>query len=161
MQFNLKRAIGSLVCATALSASALTAANAAEIVVNISQVKALDKLDLYSRGDLFAKVTIAGETFTTAIVRNRNEIKPDWVIRKQVASGTHDVKIEIFDKDVTKDEPIDINRLPAKRDLDFKVNTRRCTISGFSTGYRCKDQIERSGDGAKKSLIMFSVDATR
>lgn len=129
-----------------------------QITVSISQVRALDKADAFLGDDLYARVTIAGEMFKTQRVAQKQDIIPDWKISKTVQRGVHDVKVEIFDKDVfSPDDEIDINRLPNKRDLDFTVDTRRCRIDGFAQRYRCNQQIRRAGDDRKKAEIIFYV----
>jgi hypothetical protein len=56
---------------------------------------------------------------------------------------------------------VDINRLPAKRDLDFEVDTRNCTVHGFAETYSCRKIISRSGDERRKAEIQFTVDVRR
>ena len=56
---------------------------------------------------------------------------------------------------------IDINRVANKRDLDFRVNTRTCSISGFAQGYSCRRTITRAGDEKKQAEISFKVDVRR
>jgi hypothetical protein len=136
-------------------------AKADEITVNITRLKALDKIDQLSAADFLARVTISGEVFETKVVRNKDVIRPDWIVRKRVAAGSHDIKIEIVDKDVTKSELIDVNRIDNKRDLDFKVDTRSCLIGGFSETIRCGTLIRREGQEVKKAEIVFSVAVSR
>ena len=130
------------------------------ITVTINRVTALDFVDwgLAGDADFYAKVTIAGETFTTQRIRGRNDIQPNWKISKAVPGGRHDVKVAIYDRDVLKpDEFVDINRVDKKRDLDFTVNTRSCRIGGFSDAYRCSDAIKRAGAERKKAEITLTV----
>jgi hypothetical protein len=152
--------IGALVLASAASMAVSTPASARddELTVSITQVRALDKADAFLSDDLYARVTIAGEMFKTQRIVQKQDINPDWKISKVVPRGVHDVKVEIFDKDVfSPDDEIDINRLPNKRDLDFRVDTRRCRIEGFANLYRCNQQIRRAGDDRKKAEIVFYV----
>jgi hypothetical protein len=138
------------------------AASAADIVVTIDKVAALDKIDPAGQADFFARVTIAGETFKTERIRRADVIEPNWVFRKKVPAGTHTVKVEIFDKDVlSKDDLIDINRVDGKRDLDFRVNTRTCRVIDFSQGFRCRDRIRRAGTEKRKAEVTFRVDVRR
>jgi hypothetical protein len=156
--------VGAAIATASFSFLAQTSlqAHADEIIVNISRVKALDRSDNLSRPDFLARVTISGEPFVTKPVMNRDDIQPtDWVFRKSVPPGKHDVKIEILDKDVTKNESIDINRIDGKRDIDFAVDTRRCVVTGFSPPQRCGARIVRAGAERKKAEITFSVDARR
>ncbi|MEZ5852472.1 MAG: hypothetical protein R3D68_17710 [Hyphomicrobiaceae bacterium] len=153
---------GALVAAaTTLASGGLQAATAAEIEVVIDRVKALDVIDLSGGADFYAQVTIAGEVFKTEPMKDQNEISPNWVIRKRVHHGTYDVKLEILDKDVSKDDPIDINRVDPKRDLDFRVNTRTCGITGFAQYYHCGTIIQRAGNEKKKAEITFRVYVRR
>lgn len=151
-------ALSAAALATTLGASSAAFARDDEITVTITQVRALDKADAFLGDDLYARVTIAGEMFKTQRVAQQQDIIPDWKISKTVQRGVHDVKVEIFDKDVfSPDDEIDINRLPNKRDLDFTVNTRNCRIDGFANRYRCHQQIRRAGDDRKKAEIIFYV----
>ncbi len=130
------------------------------ITVKILSVEALDKVDELSGADFYARVTIAGETQKTSIVKGE-DIKPGWSISKTVRPGRHDVKLELIDKDVAQDDPVDINRIDAKRDLDFNVNTRNCRIEGFAVPYRCGRTISRAGGEKKKADIAFEVTVER
>lgn len=159
LSFCVRFAMGLVASAVAMVAAASSAfARDDEITVTILQVHALDKADAFLSDDLYARVTIAGEVFKTPRVAQSNDIIPNWKISKVVPRGDHDVKVEIFDKDVfSPDDKIDINRLPNKRDLDFIVDTRRCRIDGFANRYRCNQQIRRAGDERKKAEIVFYV----
>lgn len=137
-------------------------ARADEITVRIKRVKAVDPGDALSRPDYLARITIAGESFVTKPILNQTDISPpDWVFRKTVRPGWHDVKVEILDKDLTKNDFVDINRVDGKRDLDFKVNSRRCQISGFSGGVRCGSDIVRAGAERKSAEVTFTVRSRR
>ena len=137
------------------------AAKAEEIVLRISRVKALDKIDEASQADFYAQVIISGEQFKTDQIQDRNDIRPNWLFTKKVAPGKHDVKITILDKDVTRDDPIDINRIANKRDIDFTVDTRTCSVGGFAQTYKCGTAIIRGGSEKKRAEITFSVDVKR
>lgn len=153
--------------ALAIPACIVTATNASardELTLVITKVTALDAADAWMAGpdDFYARVTIDGQVFTTKIKRQRNHAEPNWKITKDVRRGPHDVKLEIFDKDIGKgDDKIDINRIDDKRDLDFTVNTRTCRVDGFSERYRCGEPIRREGFERKKAAVEFYVDAIR
>jgi hypothetical protein len=132
-----------------------------EIVVTISHVKALDKFDEFSNGDMYGRVTIDGKVQKTPVIKGDKEVKPNWTISQAVSPGKHDVKVEILDKDVTVDDPIDINRVDKKRDLDFTVNTKTCKIEGFSSTYSCGKSISREGAEPKKADITFKVSVKK
>lgn len=152
--------------AAVLAVAALGAGSAAaeEIIVTVEHVRALDKIDLGPGGkaDFFAVVTIDGKSVKSPVVKRAEDIRPNWVLSLPVGRGTYDVKLELYDQDVlSKPDPIDINRVAAKRDLDFRVNTRNCSISGFSQGYSCRRTITRAGDEKKQAEISFKVDVRR
>lgn len=139
-------------------------AAAAEITIQVDRVRALDAIDsgLAGQADFYARVTIAGETFTSKVARGKDNVRPtDWVFKKTVKSGVHDVNIKIYDRDPLKaDTFVDINRLDNKRDLDFKVDTRSCRIAGFAQRLSC-GRINRAGQEKKKAEIWFRVNARR
>jgi len=129
-----------------------------EIVVTITHVRAIDKMDVFSKGDFYGRVTIDGETQKTAVAKQQEEIKPGWTIAKRVAAGKHDIKLEILDKDVSVDDPVDINTVANKRHQDFTIDTKTCRITGFSGGYRCGSAITRKGSEKKAAEISFKVE---
>lgn len=128
-----------------------------EITVTITRFHALDKADELSRGDFFARVTIDGEAQITPTVSDQAEVSPDWKITKSVSPGLHKVKLELIDKDVSVDDPIDINRLDKKRDLDFSVDTNSGVVDGFSEPHKVGQTITRAGAENKKASITFKV----
>ena len=67
------------------------------------------------------------------------------------------VKLSVFDKDVSVDDPIDINRIDNKRDIDFTVNTKTCKVEGFSSTYKCGAKITRAGKEKKAAEVTFIV----
>lgn len=131
-----------------------------DITVTVTSVKGLDKVDELSGGDYFARITIAGDAKTTEIVK-KSVFKPDWSVTKSVSAGEHDVKLELIDKDIAEDDPVDINRLDNKRSLEFKVNTKTCRIEGFSTTQKCNATITRAGKENKKAEISFKVSVKK
>lgn len=141
----------------------LTARDAAadEIDILVTHVKALDAFDELSKGDTFAKVTIGKDVQTTPVISQQTEIKPDWKIVHKVKPGKHDVKVEIFDKDLSVDDAIDINRVDHKRTLEFSVDTRSCRVEGFSQTYKCGESIKRAGEEKKKAEITFVVSVKK
>ncbi len=147
-----------------LLALALPAAAQREdrITVTINRVTAVDKADIFGKADFYAKVTIAGDTQTTPVARQTNNIRPNWKISTRVPRGKHAIKIQMFDKDPGKpDDQIDINRVDNKRDLDFEINTASCRVSGFADSYSCGDTIVRTGNERKKAEIHFTVKVGR
>lgn len=142
------------------AALAQAAANQ-EIIITITRVKALDKLDRFSQADFFARIAIDGDQISTKQVKQQPDIRPNWVVAKRVAPGVHNVKLEILDKDLTKSELVDINRLSNKRDLDFTVDTRSCRVGGFASTFKCGSTIARSGNENKKATVTFKVEVRK
>ncbi|MEZ5855548.1 MAG: hypothetical protein R3D67_12710 [Hyphomicrobiaceae bacterium] len=153
--------------ATAASLAIVGAAPAAadQITVVIERVTALDRIDPLGQADFLARVTIAGEVFQTKRERRHDDLVPtNWVFTKDVAPGTHSVKIEIYDKDIlTRDDQVDINRVDPKRDLDFSVNTRRrpCRLPDFAGSPRCGLTIVREGGERRRARLSFRVEVNR
>lgn len=157
-QWPLVAAAGALLIG--LGGALPSAAEAQEtILVMIGRVQALDKIDLTGKADFLARVTIAGETFVSPVIKGQDVIEPNWLFKKTVGPGLHNVKIEILDKDVVKQDLVDINRVKNKRDLDFQVDTRNsnCMVLGFSEPYECGEEIRRAGDETKRGEITFSA----
>lgn len=150
------RAVALLAAGTLVSAASAGVAAADDITVTVTSVKGLDKVDELSGGDYFARITIDGEAKTTD-VEKKAVFKPNWSVTKSVSSGEHDVKLELIDKDISEDDPVDINRLDNKRSLEFKVNTKTCRIEGFSSTQKCGSTITRTGKEKKKAEISFKV----
>jgi hypothetical protein len=141
-----------------LSSTATTAAaKDPELIIKVTNVRALDRADELSDGDFFARVTINGEKLESPVVKQEGAIKPDWVLSKKVKAGVVKVKFEIIDKDLSVDDPIDINRVDNKRDLDFTVNTKTCRVLDFSPTYKCGAKITRAGKENKKAEVTFVV----
>jgi len=128
-----------------------------ELQVTVHQLIALDRADAFSKDDLFAVVTIGGQVVKSERIKQADAIHPNWKLSAVVPNGRTDVKLAVYDKDLTKDDPIDINRLDGKRDLDFVVDTRRCRVEGFSQGYNCGNDIRRAGAERKKAEVVFMV----
>jgi hypothetical protein len=165
---------GSALCAKRIAGAALVAmvcgaavpAAADEIIVTVESLQALDRIDPGGgQADFFAQVTIDGQTFRSPRIRRADVVRPNWTFSKHVRPGTYHVKLEIYDKDVfSKDDLIDINRLDGKRDLDFRVRTRRCLVLDFAEPYACRGRgvtITRAGREKKSAEIRFTVDTRR
>jgi hypothetical protein len=161
-----RKSLATATAAAALSAVAALGAFAQpaaqhEITVTVTHVKALDKLDAFSKADFFARATIAGTAVDSAVAKQNAEIKPNWKLSRKVAPGVHNITLEIFDKDLTKNEPIDINPVDKKRKLDFTVDTRNCRMTGLSGVSRCTARIVRGGKENKKAQVTFGVSVKK
>lgn len=134
-----------------------------EIVIVIDRVRALDNIDPNGRpADFYAKLTINGVPQQTETVRDQNDIRPNWRIVQPVDHGTHNVKLELWDWDHAVHDQIDINPTgQPKRDLDFTVNTTRCTIGELRGGNVCGSSITREGNERKRASITFRVFVER
>lgn len=128
-----------------------------EVQITVNRLVALDRGDYFSGEDFFARVTIGGQVFQSERIRGADAVNPNWRFAAVVPNGRTDVKIEVFDKDIAQNDPIDINRVDPKRDLDFVVDTRRCRLEGFSEAYRCGESVRRAGGERKKAELTFTV----
>lgn len=128
-----------------------------EVQVTIHRLVALDKGDAFSSEDFYARVTIGSQVFKSERVRHQDAINPNWKFSAVVPNQRTDIKIEVFDKDLAKDDQIDINRVDPKRDLDFVFNPRNCRLEGFSEAYRCGDDVTRAGGERKRAEMTFMV----
>lgn len=153
------------VCAAAAFGLSVAAGDAAakdpEIIVTVTKFKALDRADDLSDGDFFAKITINGKAAFSPTLSGQKEFSPNWKLTLPAKGGTVNVKLELVDKDVSVDDPIDINRIDKKRDLDFTVSTGSCKIEGFSQTYKCGATITRAGGEKKKAVISFKVEVKK
>jgi hypothetical protein len=157
------RALACALAAFPLSALVLgstvssAAAKDPEVIIKVTNVRALDRADEMSDGDFFARVTINGEKVESPVVKQEGNIKPDWVLSKKVKAGVVKVDFQIIDKDLADDDPIDVNRVDNKRNLEFTVNTRNCRIDGFATRFKCGQKITRAGKEKKAAEVTFIV----
>ena len=151
-------AIGTAIAlAGASMAFASTGATAAEIVITVTKFHAHDRADDLSSGDFFARMKINGKAAFSSIITGDKEFQPNWKLTLPATAGVNEVNLALIDKDVSVDDPIDINRLDKKRDLDFSVDTRTGKIEGFSRTYKSGETITRTGAEKKKAEISFVV----
>ena len=109
--------------------------------------------------DFYVRAVIGGNIHLTDKVSQKNEIEPNWQIRQKVKRGKVKIWLELWDKDLQKDDLIDINGRTdrSKRPLEFTIDTRSCRILGFKGKIRCGDRITRAGNEKKKAAITFSL----
>lgn len=149
-------AFGAFASALAL-APAGAAAQSHEITITVTRFQALDKADELSSGDFFARMRVEGKAAFSPVLTGQNEFTPNWKLTLPISAGKQNVNLALIDKDVSVDDPIDINRLPNKRDLDFVVDTRTGRIEGFAEPYKVGQVITRAGGERKKASISFKV----
>ena len=147
-------AAGTLACAG-------TGALAEEITITVVKFQALDRANDLSDGDFFARMRLNGKAAFSPVLSGQKEFSPDWKLTLPAKAGTNEVNLSLIDKDVSVDDPIDINRIDKQRDLDFTVNTRTCRIEGFAETYKCGQTITRAGGETKKAVITFKVDVKK
>lgn len=160
--FKRASAVGTAIAlAGASMAFATTGATAAEIVITVTKFHAHDRADDLSSGDFFARMKINGKAAFSSIITGDKEFQPNWKLTLPATAGVNEVNLALIDKDVSVDDPIDINRLDKKRDLDFTVNTKTCRIEGFAETYKCGQSITRAGGELKKASITFTVEVNK
>ena len=146
-----------------LSTSQETSAAVAnhEITITITKVKAIDQIDAFSKGDFYARASIGKDVQTTPVAKQQAEIQPNWKLSYKVPPGKHTLKLEILDKDLTADDPIDVNPLDKNRVLEATIDTRRCRISGYGKSYRCGAKVTTTGREKKAAEVTFIVDVKK
>ena len=160
-------ALAAAVIATPLLAGILTshdtvaAVASNEITITITKVKAVDQIDAFSKSDFYARATIDQDVQTTPVARQQAEIMPNWKISHKVRPGRHNLKLEIFDKDISADDPIDVNPLDKNRVLEATIDTRRCRVSGYGKSYRCGSIVTVTGREKKAAEVTFIVDVRK
>ena len=97
--------------------AAPSVAAATEIVVTVTRFKALDKADELSSGDFFARIRVDGKAAFSPVLTGQQEFTPNWKLTLPAKPGVVKVNLSLIDKDVSVDDPIDINRLDKKREL--------------------------------------------
>ncbi len=142
-------------------AAAPSGAAAEEIVITITKLQPLDKADELSSGDFFARMRVDGKAAFSPVLSGDGEMSPNWRLTLPVKRGVIAVNLAVIDKDVSVDDPIDINRVANKRDLDFTVNTRTGKIEGFSESYKTGQTITRAGTENKKARVSFTVEVKK
>ncbi|WP_334147759.1 hypothetical protein [Hyphomicrobium sp.] len=142
-------------------AAAPSGAAAEEIIVTVTKLHPLDKADELSAGDFFARIRVDGKAAFSPELSGQTEMSPNWRLTLPAKPGVVAVNLAVIDKDVSVDDPIDINRVPNKRDLDFTVNTRTGKIEGFAETYKTGQTITRAGTENKKARISFTVDVKK
>jgi hypothetical protein len=139
----------------AVQAQATAAIRKADTTVTIVGVRSVTAT---APVDLFARVTIAGDTSLTRIAA-----KPNLRVSMTMPETTLvPVRLELFEKrPPTFADQLDVNQIAGKRDIDFVVDPVTCTITGFSQVYKCGDVITRTGQDSKPGEIAFRVDVAR
>jgi hypothetical protein len=159
----LRRSPRALACAVAALTVATVgvspSASAEELILTVHKVTAIDQIDGVSPADFFARVVIDGNIHLTPVIKQRNDIEPNWQINQKVKGRQIKVFLELWDKDLTKDELIDINPRTDinKRPIDFTVDMRTCRIKGLKGSPKCGTEITYEGNEKKKAKIVFSV----
>lgn len=144
-----------------LAATEVSATKPHEITITVERLKALDKFDAFSKADFYARVTIDGRTQTTPVIRQQVEVAPNWVLRETLPPGKYDLKMEIFDKDASIDDPIDVNPIDGRRTLEATIDTRKCRLMAYGKTYRCGLRASVSGKERKSAEVTFKVDVKR
>lgn len=147
-------------CAYALLIAGLASpaeAQQKEIVVTVSEVRLLDKADTFNRAEIYSRIIIAGEWFETPVVKSSGTINPNWRANKSVNAGDHAIKLEILDRDLTMSEPVDINKVDRKRDVDLVVDTRNCRVSGDGINGKCDVTLKTTGRERKSAEVTITV----
>jgi hypothetical protein len=113
--------------------------------------------------DFYAKITVAGQTFTEATIVDRSSITPAWTTIKFLPAATPAVAIhyELWDEDDNPDDQIDINPLANLRAVDFAYTLDTHAWSGLATGVHDSVATAFTGEGKKpdddRGIVQFYV----
>lgn len=97
------------------------------------------KIDPLGKADFFAKITVAGQTFTEAMQLDRSNVTPAWTTIKFVPNSSAQVPIryQLWDEDGVgrgDDDHVDINPRPGVRDLTLTFTMSNHNLTGDVTG---------------------------
>lgn len=97
------------------------------------------KIDPLGKADFFARITVAGQTFTEAMQLDRSSVTPAWTTIKFVPNSLAQVPIryQLWDEDGVgrgDDDHVDINPRTGTRDLNLTFVVNNHNLSGDVTG---------------------------
>ncbi len=96
------------------------------IITRVEQVDNLDKEFLgRDRADFYAVVTVDGVEFKTKVMA-KDAGRPEWIIPLMPYKRFQNVCVRIMEDDgglERRDDHVDINPMPGKKDLDLRVDT--------------------------------------
>lgn len=147
-------ALGVLAGAAGVSQSA----SAADVVFTVHKITALDAIDV-TPADFYVRVVIGGKIHLTPVAKQNNDIEPNWQITQSANGRYVTFFLEVWDKDLQKDDQVDINPRTDrnKRPIEFRLDTRTCRLLDLGGSPRCGDRVTYSGNEKKKATIVFSV----
>jgi hypothetical protein len=124
------------------------------------------KIDPLGKADFFAKITVAGQTFTEAMQLDRSMVTPAWTTIKFVPNSLAQVPIQyqLWDEDGVgrgDDDQVDINPKKGVRNLSFSFTMSNHSLSGDITGVHDTSSNRVSIAGAKsdsdRGVLQFYV----
>lgn len=124
------------------------------------------KIDPLGKADFYAKLTVAGQTFTEAMQLDRSSITPAWTTIKFVPNSLNQVPIlyQLWDEDGVgrgDDDHVDINPKKGVRDLNFSFAMNNHSLSGDITGVHDNSATPVNIAGAKsdsnRGVLQFYV----
>ena len=82
-----------------------------EVTVTIKEIRALDRIDLFSDPDFYVKVFINDVEHISPVWRNQKYLKPNWYITQDVPDNEEyvNIKIQLWDRNTWKDRICDIS----------------------------------------------------
>jgi hypothetical protein len=100
------------------------------------------EIDPLGKPDFYSVITIGGQPYTDRVLQNMEELDNPWTSIHLIDESVGEVPINIavFDEDNTdaggsiKDDLVDINPVPGKFDLDFRLRLRDISVFGDING---------------------------
>ncbi|MBA2748338.1 MAG: hypothetical protein H0U45_06275 [Tatlockia sp.] len=124
------------------------------------------KIDPLGKADFYAKITVAGQTFTEAMQLDRSDVSPAWSTIKFIPTALTSVSIhyELWDEDGGTrgdDDHCDINQIAGKQDLDLTFLVGNQLLAGDIAGVRDSESNAVQSEGRKpdkdRAIVRFYV----
>ena len=136
------------------------------VTVTVHRVAQIDNLDTDSfistdRADFYAQVTIDGHREQSRVVRERDDVSPEWSFSRAVSENTVTITIRLFDEDgglSGPDDECDINSLSRRTELNLTYDLLPGRISGDASGVRGSRIIAIGNGDTNRARLWFTVD---
>jgi hypothetical protein len=94
------------------------------LTIDIFTIRAFDRIDLFSKPDLFLKIYINEEEFKSQTWKNTESIYDTWSVTSNVPDDVEDVeiRIELWDKNILRNKLCDISSEDKYEDDDYTLD---------------------------------------
>jgi hypothetical protein len=131
------------------------------LVKHLHAIDNLDKGDMFgkNRADFYAMVDVNGTTYKTNIMA-KDDGSPWWKIPMDRRNRISHIHIMLMDDDggfEGKDDHVDINPRPGRKDLEFKFDRMTGRIFGAVAGHLNETFVSRGGGDDDKGIMTFVI----